>query len=256
MLTSQVSTNHASTTTGVSSSLCSESHAEKVSVAKIIMASSPAQTSLAAKVVNTPLITVMNSPITVVKTISSSTPSHFTLVNSAVKNPTITLVNAPPITVVKNVNIEATKAMDSNQPGNTNNGNVNNGTLPVVSSEKPMQSVFLKKTNVESGLDIPQSHKILTANSFPTNNVRKKQIILACVKDWLIDNKYIYKYIAHSAHYNGCRACVLAISTIPQIPVFHHFPSLSPCILHILSGFNSLTTNNIFINQDKNTQLL
>ncbi|KAI4460800.1 upset isoform a [Holotrichia oblita] len=150
-------------------------------MAKIIVANSQAVTTtgcspIPQKIVSSPLITVMNTPgpITVVKSsLGSSTTSHFTLVNSApiyVKSPTITLLNAPPITVVKAISgasqpIEAQKNVDvTNAAGVTNNGSLTTIT------EKTLHNVFVKKA-LPNEPDIPQSHKLLTANSFPSNNM-------------------------------------------------------------------------------------
>lgn len=151
-------------------------------MAKIIVANSQAVTTtgcspIPQKIVSSPLITVMNTPgpITVVKSsLGSSTTSHFTLVNSApiyVKSPTITLLNAPPITVVKAISgaaaqpIEAQKNVDvANAAAVTNNGSLTTIT------EKTLHNVFVKKT-LPNEPDIPQSHKLLTANSFPSTNV-------------------------------------------------------------------------------------
>ncbi|KRT80385.1 PHD finger motif containing protein, partial [Oryctes borbonicus] len=149
-------------------------------MAKIIVANSQAVTTSSCspvpqKIVSSPLITVMNTPgpITVVKSsLGSNTTSHFTLVNSApiyVKSPTITLLNAPPITVVKAISgasqsIEASKCVDT-----TNASVTNNGSLTAI-TEKTLHNVFVKKS-LPNEPDIPQSHKLLTANSFPANNM-------------------------------------------------------------------------------------
>lgn len=111
------------------------------------------------KVVNSSVITVVNTPgPIVVKSIGPNTSSHFTLVNSTVKSP-FTLVNGPAITVLKNVSsTENAKAQDG--------GNVI--TSGIV--EKPLHNLFLKKPETLNQ-DIPQSHKILTANTFPQNNI-------------------------------------------------------------------------------------
>lgn len=150
-------------------------------VTKIIVANSQAVATCACstipqKIVGSPLITVMSAPgpITVVKSSSlgSSTTSHFTLVNSTplyVKTPTITLLNAPPITVVKALS-GTPQPTDQPKGGDTGNaGLTNNGSLTAV-TEKTLHNVFVKKP-LPSEPDIPQGHKLLTANSFPASNV-------------------------------------------------------------------------------------
>ncbi|XP_072385367.1 uncharacterized protein upSET isoform X3 [Diabrotica undecimpunctata] len=154
------------------------------SIAKLVVANAAASTSsVLQKVVNPPVITVLNpsGPLTVVKTLCvtsgiSSTP-QFTLVNSAPLNvtnavggkpPTITLLNAP-VTVVKaittpqNVEKNLSEAATTGTPSNT----------PVSTIiENRAHNVFVKNTCPDSTVvDIPQSHKILTTNNFPQTNV-------------------------------------------------------------------------------------
>lgn len=186
VLTSQVGTNHVPTITELpaaspggndpdaSEKTPAPSPVNKT-ITKIFMANAGSvatQSAALGKLMNPSLITVMNTPITVVKTIGSTAPSHFTLVNSTVKSPTtITLMNAP-ITVVKSISpSEHVKVSgDVSGPATTNNGSVNNGSLAV--SDKPVHNVFVKKSLVDGVVqDVPQSHKLLTANAFPTNNV-------------------------------------------------------------------------------------
>lgn len=191
VLTNTVGATHASNLTEVASvttSTSTENKDEKdekstvvsKNVAKIIVANSQTVTTtgcspLPQKIVSSPLITVMNTsgPITVVKSsLGSNTTSHFTLVNSApiyVKSPTITLLNAPPITVVKTISGTSQVVEPAKNVEVVNTATTNNGSLSAV-SEKTLHNVFVKKA-LPSESDIPQSHKLLTANSFPANNV-------------------------------------------------------------------------------------
>lgn len=110
---------------------------------------------------NTSVITVVNTPITVVKSIGGAavggTPFS---INPAASNPsTITLVSTTPVA----------------------KGDItNNGGLPVAPVNDKQQSgihnVFVKKSAPAEGggisvPDMPQSHKLLTANPFPPTNV-------------------------------------------------------------------------------------
>lgn len=170
--TSSVLTNAVSTAQKISEAVSmsneNEQNASK-NMTKIIVANS--QPVQPVKVVNSPVITVVNTPgpITVVKSLCSNTTSqHFTLVNSSVKSPTITLVNAPPITVVKTISgpTESNKVSDN---GNVQN---NNGSLINISEKPSVHNVFVKKSNENAGIqEISQGHKILTASSFPPNSV-------------------------------------------------------------------------------------
>ncbi|KAK9877038.1 hypothetical protein WA026_016065 [Henosepilachna vigintioctopunctata] len=127
-----------------------------------------------------PVITVLNSaggPLTVLKTICvtsgvSSAP-HFSLVNNqpltvtnAVgKTPTITLLNAP-VTVVKVPSqTQSDKSLDAS------NSSVNTQNINTI-IENRAHNVFVKNTCLDSSItEVPQSHKFLTANSFPQTNV-------------------------------------------------------------------------------------
>ncbi|XP_022918651.1 myb-like protein X isoform X2 [Onthophagus taurus] len=130
------------------------------------------------KIVNSPLLTMVNTgqgPITVVKSslANSSATSHITLVNSTTlkSTPTITLVNAAPITVVKAVQ----PTIHSGVINSDNNKieTVNNGTVQPLTEKATLHNVFVKKNHPvgEQDVVVPQSHKLLTANSFPSTNV-------------------------------------------------------------------------------------
>ncbi|KAJ8931905.1 hypothetical protein NQ314_015174, partial [Rhamnusium bicolor] len=157
------------------------------SIAKLVVANHPSANScnpVLQKVVNPPLITVLNpsGPLTVVKTLcvtsGASSAPQFTLVNSSPlnvtnavgKSPTITLLNAP-VTVVKaittqNVDKTATDIVP-------NSAGISSNTSPVPAIiENRGHNVFVKNTCPDSTVpDIPQSHKLLTANNFPQTNV-------------------------------------------------------------------------------------
>lgn len=131
-----------------------EESAINKNVAKIIVNNTQSNAQQI-KVVNSSVITVVNTPgPIVVKSIGPNTGSHFTLVNSTVKSP-FALVNGPAITVLKNVS-----------SSENNNGNTNS-TITTV-ADKPLHNFLIKKSENQ---DIPQSHKILTANTFPQNNI-------------------------------------------------------------------------------------
>lgn len=141
--------------------------------------------------VNPPLnITVLNpsGPLTVVKTLCvtsgvSSTP-QFTLVNSTPlnvtnamgKSPTFTLLNAP-VTVVKTITTTPPQTVEKNG-SNEAQCNIGNNQSNISGShgssimENRGHNVFVKNTCPDSTVqDIPQSHKLLTANIFPPTNV-------------------------------------------------------------------------------------
>lgn len=157
------------------------------SIAKLVVANASASTSsVLQKVVNPPLITVLNpsGPLTVVKTLCvtsgvSSAP-QFTLVNSAPlnvtnavgKSPTITLLNAP-VTVVKAITTPQNVIVEKNLPDMMVNAAVPSNTSPVSTIiENRAHNVFVKNTCPDSTIvDVPQSHKLLTANNFPQTNV-------------------------------------------------------------------------------------
>lgn len=131
-------------------------------VAKFIVNNTQASTQ-PVKVVNSSVITVVNTPgPIVVKSLCPSSGSPFTLINSNVK-----LVNGPAITVLKNISSENNK-MPENGNAVTTNTNSNSSI-----AEKSLHSVFLKKSEnaIGGNQEIPQSHKILTANTFPQNNI-------------------------------------------------------------------------------------
>ncbi|XP_018575451.1 uncharacterized protein LOC108914194 isoform X2 [Anoplophora glabripennis] len=154
------------------------------SIAKLVVANHPSANNcnpVLQKVVNPPLITVLNpsGPLTVVKTLCvtsgvSSAP-QFTLVNSTPlnvtnavgKSPTITLLNAP-VTVVKAITTQSVEKTATDVVANSV-GLINNAS-PVI--ENRGHNVFVKNTCPDSTVpDVPQSHKLLTANSFPQTNV-------------------------------------------------------------------------------------
>ncbi|CAH1099752.1 unnamed protein product [Psylliodes chrysocephalus] len=157
------------------------------SIAKLVVANASASTSsVLQKVVNPPLITVLNpsGPLTVVKTLCvtsgvSSAP-QFTLVNSAPlnvtnavgKSPTITLLNAP-VTVVKAITTPQNVIVEKNLPDMMVNAAVPSNTSPVSTIiENRAHNVFVKNTCPDSTIvDVPQSHKLLTANNFPQTNI-------------------------------------------------------------------------------------
>lgn len=154
------------------------------SIAKLVVANHPSVNNcnpVLQKVVNPPLITVLNpsGPLTVVKTLCvtsgvSSAP-QFTLVNSSPlnvtnavgKSPTITLLNAP-VTVVKAITPQSVEKAATEVVANSV-GIINNSS-PII--ENRGHNVFVKNTCPDSTVpDVPQSHKLLTANSFPQTNV-------------------------------------------------------------------------------------
>lgn len=156
-------------------------------IAKIIVTNNSTITGSNAtvlqKVVNPPLITVLNStgPLTVVKSLCvtsgvTSTP-QFTLVNhstpltvtNAGKSPTITLLNAP-VALVKTVPSGAvSQGLDVPKDGGVNNSLC---ALPSMSEKPPVaiHNVFVKNTCppelVPGVQDMSQGHKMFTASSF------------------------------------------------------------------------------------------
>ncbi|XP_057663470.1 uncharacterized protein LOC130898292 isoform X1 [Diorhabda carinulata] len=155
------------------------------SIAKLVVTNAmPSTGSVLQKVVNPPLITVLNpsGPLTVVKTLCvtsgvSSAP-QFTLVNSAPlnvtntigKSATITLLNAP-LTVVKAMTTPQTTEKNISEVTNPTNNSNNAASTPTV-IENRAHNVFVKNTCPDSTvMDIPQSHKLLTTNSFPQSNI-------------------------------------------------------------------------------------
>ncbi|CAG9822140.1 unnamed protein product [Phaedon cochleariae] len=154
-------------------------------IAKLVVTNHPAA-PLLQKAVNPPLITVLNpsGPLTVVKTlcVTSGVPSapHFTLVNSApltvtnaaVKSPTITLLSAP-VTVVKALGAGPAAGEKGVVEAPVGVGVIGNTPAPgsaVV--ENRGHNVFVKNSCPDSTVsDMPQSHKLLTANNFPAPNV-------------------------------------------------------------------------------------
>nr|CAI5865072.1 unnamed protein product [Callosobruchus analis] len=155
-------------------------------IAKLVVTNHPSVTtcgSVLQKVVNPPLITVLNpsGPLTVVKSLCvtsgvSSAP-QFTLVNSGTnaamgKSPTITLLNGP---------LAVVKAITTTQPVNqgvekngteTDNLNSTVNTVPAI-IENRGHNVFVKNTCSDPATvpEIPQSHKLLTAANFPQTTV-------------------------------------------------------------------------------------
>ncbi|XP_064211285.1 uncharacterized protein upSET isoform X2 [Tribolium castaneum] len=134
------------------------------------------------------LITVLNTPLGNVKTlcvtpaVSSNATGQFTVVNSATplnvanstgKPQTITLINTP-VTVVKTISPSVEKSAPEVVPNSSNVVATAAATVPAL-IENRGHNVFVKNTacadNVTVAQDVPQSHKLLTANNFPTNNV-------------------------------------------------------------------------------------
>lgn len=130
----------------------------------------------------TSLITVLNTPIVNVKTlcvtpaVSSTTPAQFTVVNSgaqlnvanaSLKPQTITLINTP-VTVVKTISPNVEKSESVVVP----NSSVTGTGVPTL-IESRGHNVFVKNTseNIAPTQDVPQSHKLLTANNFPASNL-------------------------------------------------------------------------------------
>lgn len=170
------------------------------SIAKLVVANHAATNNCGAVLqkVNPPLnITVLNpsGPLTVVKTLCvtsgvSSTP-QFTLVNSTPlnvtntmgKSPTFTLLNAP-VTVVKAITTTPPHTVDKNASADIASSVVTNQTNIAVQSapsimENRGHNVFVKNTCPDSTIqDMAQSHKLLTANSFPPTNVSSIDIFL------------------------------------------------------------------------------
>ncbi|KAJ3642352.1 hypothetical protein Zmor_025147 [Zophobas morio] len=126
------------------------------------------------------LITVLNTPLGNVKTlcvtpaVSSNATGQFTVVNSAtplnvanstVKPQTITLINTP-VTVVKTISPSVEKSAADVVPNSAA------AAVPAL-IENRGHNVFVKNTACSEGAsqDVPQGHKLLTANNFPTNNV-------------------------------------------------------------------------------------
>lgn len=163
------------------------------SIAKLVVANHAATNNCGTVLqkVNPPLnITVLNpsGPLTVVKTLCvtsgvSSTP-QFTLVNSTPlnvtnamgKSPTFTLLNAP-VTVVKAITTTPPHTVEKNASADTSSNVITNQTNIAVPSapgimENRGHNVFVKNTCPDSTVqDMTQSHKLLTANSFPPTNV-------------------------------------------------------------------------------------
>lgn len=217
MLASSVGTtvSGSETTTTIATSAPSEEQTlVPKSVAKIIVANSAtvnSNTAVLQKVVNSPLITVLNpsGPLTVVKSLCvtsgvTSSP-QFTLVNTSpltLTNPgkSITLVNAAPVTLVKALpNIATTVEQCNVSRENTNNNNNNNVSVATsAAADKAMtavHNVFVKNTCapelVPTSQDVvPQSHKILTANAFP-QTVSKNLYKLNCLSQFCSYNLLI-----------------------------------------------------------------
>nr|CAH7745442.1 unnamed protein product [Callosobruchus chinensis] len=155
-------------------------------IAKLVVTNHPSVTtcgSVLQKVVNPPLITVLNpsGPLTVVKSLCvtsgvSSAP-QFTLVNSGTnaalgKSPTITLLNGP-LAVVKAITTTqpVTQSVEKNG-AETENMNTTVTTVPAI-IENRGHNVFVKNTCPDTATvpEIPQSHKLLTAANFPQTTV-------------------------------------------------------------------------------------
>jgi adenosine/AMP kinase len=135
------------------------------------------------------LITVLNTPLGNVKTlcvtpaVSSNATGQFTVVNSAtslnvanstVKPQTITLINTP-VTVVKTISPNVEKSVADVVPNSSNVVAAATASVPAL-IENRGHNVFVKNTACAENVavaaqDVPQSHKLLTANNFPTNNV-------------------------------------------------------------------------------------
>ncbi|XP_050310082.1 inactive histone-lysine N-methyltransferase 2E-like isoform X2 [Anthonomus grandis grandis] len=164
------------------------------SIAKLVVTTpqhgaSTITTPVLQKVVNSPLITVLNStgPLTVVKSlcVSSvvSTAPHYTLVNTAAplnvtnaagKPPTITVLNcaslASQVTVVKTITAPPPAVLDKQQ---TDVPAIPAGTIATAVIENRGHNVFVKNTCPDSGVSdvVAQGHKLLTAANFSTGNV-------------------------------------------------------------------------------------
>lgn len=123
----------------------------------------------------TSLITVLNTPLSNVKTLcvtpaASNATGQFTVMNSApslnvanaTKSQTITLINTP-VAVVKTISPSVEKTVAEIIPNSPTAG------IPTL-VENRGHNVFVKNTSSTES-DIPQSHKLLTANNFSTNNV-------------------------------------------------------------------------------------
>lgn len=163
------------------------------SIAKLVVANHASTNNCGAVLqkVNPPLnITVLNpsGPLTVVKTLCvtsgvSSTP-QFTLVNSTPlnvtnamgKSPTFTLLNAP-VTVVKAITATPPQTIEKNANADNSSNIVNNQSNSIATPAQSIMenrghNVFVKNTCPDSTVqDMPQGHKLLTANSFSSTNV-------------------------------------------------------------------------------------
>ncbi|RZB39075.1 uncharacterized protein BDFB_002369 [Asbolus verrucosus] len=135
------------------------------------------------------LITVLNTPLGNVKTlcvtpaVSSNATGQFTVVNSAtplnaanstVKPQTITLINTP-VTVVKTISPNVEKSVAEVVPSSSNVVAAATASVPAL-IENRGHNVFVKNTTCAESVavasqDVSQSHKLLTANNFPANNV-------------------------------------------------------------------------------------
>lgn len=164
------------------------------SIAKLVVTSQHGPTSnnqVLQKVVNSPLITVLNStgPLTVVKSLCvtsvvSSAP-HYTLVNSSPlsvtntigKAPTITVLNCgpltSPVTVVKTISTQQAVEKSVTDLPTTVASNLHNTSLGSAVIENRGHNVFVKNSCPEpsSSDSISQGHKLLTATNFATSNV-------------------------------------------------------------------------------------
>ncbi|KAL1494317.1 hypothetical protein ABEB36_009932 [Hypothenemus hampei] len=162
------------------------------SIAKLVVANQQNSNQVLQKVVNSPLITVLNStgPLTVVKSLCvtsvvSSAPQYtfntappLNVTNAVGKSPTITVLNcgtlASPVTVVKTIStqpIEKSAVVDNNNPTSTVPNNVPVTTSAII--ENRGHNVFVKNSCPDSTIqdNIPQSHKLLTATNFSNSNV-------------------------------------------------------------------------------------
>ncbi|XP_030761841.1 uncharacterized protein LOC115886711 isoform X2 [Sitophilus oryzae] len=167
----------------------------KAALAKLVVSGQhlpPGNNQVLQKVVNSPLITVLNSagPLTVVKSLCvtsvvSSAP-HYTLVNSTPltvttnaggKPPTITVLNCgpltTPVTVVKAISAPTPSTEKTVVDGNPVVPNVQAAPLTTAVLENRGHNVFVKNTCVEPVMPeaMPQSHKLLTAANFSSANV-------------------------------------------------------------------------------------
>lgn len=181
--------------TNGSGEIKAEQHLASKSIAKLVVTSQHGPTSsnpVLQKVVNSPLITVLNStgPLTVVKSLCvtsvvSSTP-HYTLVNSVAplnvtnttgKAPTITVLNCgsltSPVTVVKAISTQQTIEKSPSDIPPVVSNNVQTTAVSPAIIENRGHNVFVKNTCPDSTIPdtVPQSHKLLTATNFSTSNV-------------------------------------------------------------------------------------